>query len=77
MSESDLALINRKIWNVNDRWPEVEAVAVLDNRIAAVCLIREIRKWISANTKSLTLKATASRRASTIRTCISSTAGWG
>jgi predicted amidohydrolase YtcJ len=41
---------------VDDRRPEVEAVAVLGNRIAAIGSIREIRKWIGANTMVIDLK---------------------
>jgi hypothetical protein len=32
---ADLVLVNGKIWTVDDRRPEVEAVAILGNRIAA------------------------------------------
>jgi predicted amidohydrolase YtcJ len=35
---------------------EVEAVAVLGNRIAAVGSIHEIRKWVSANTRVIDLQ---------------------
>jgi predicted amidohydrolase YtcJ len=53
---ADLVLINGKIWTVDDRRPEVEAVAVLGNRIAAVGSTEEIRKWIGANTKVIDLQ---------------------
>jgi hypothetical protein len=53
---ADLVLINGKIWTVDDRRPEVEAVAVLGNRIAAVGSTEEIRKWVGANTKVIDLQ---------------------
>jgi hypothetical protein len=45
-----------KMWTVDDKRPEVEAVAVLGNRIAAVGSTEEIRKWIGANTKAIDLQ---------------------
>src|SRR5262245_54232144 len=53
---ADLVLINGKIWTVNDKRPEVEAVAVLGNRIAAIGSTEEIRKWIVENTKVIDLQ---------------------
>ena len=53
---ADLVLVDGKIWTVDDKRPEVEAVAVLDNRIAAVGSTEEIRKWIGANTKVIDLQ---------------------
>jgi predicted amidohydrolase YtcJ len=53
---ADLVLVNGKIWTVDDRRPEVEAVAVLGNRIAAVGSTEEIRKWIGANTNVIDLQ---------------------
>src|SRR6266542_684091 len=53
---ADLVLVNGKIWTVDDRRPEVGAVAVLGNRIAAVGSNEEIRKWIGANTKVIDLQ---------------------
>jgi predicted amidohydrolase YtcJ len=53
---ADLVLVNGKIWTVDDKRPEVEAVAVLGNRIAAVGSTEEIRKWIGANTKVIDLQ---------------------
>jgi predicted amidohydrolase YtcJ len=53
---ADLVLINGKIWTVDDRRPEVEAVAILGNRIAAAGSTEEIRKWIGANTKVIDLQ---------------------
>lgn len=51
-----MVLVNGKIWAVDDKRPEVEAVAVLGNRIAAVGSTEEIRKWIGANTKVIDLQ---------------------
>jgi len=53
---ADLVLVNGKVWTVDDKRPEVEAVAVLGNRIAAVGSTEEIRKWIGANTKVIDLQ---------------------
>ncbi len=53
---ADLVLINGKVWTVNDKQPEVEAVAILGNRIAAVGSTEEIRKWIGGNTKVIDLQ---------------------
>jgi predicted amidohydrolase YtcJ len=53
---ADLVLVNGKIWTVNDKQAEVEAVAVLGNRIAAVGSTEEIRKWVGANTKVIDLQ---------------------
>src|SRR5215475_4764220 len=55
-AHADLVLVNGKIWTVDDRRPEVEAVAVLGNRIAAVGSTEEIRKWVGANTKVIDLQ---------------------
>src|SRR5262245_48419438 len=53
---ADLVLVHVKIWNVDDKRPEVEAVAVLGDRIAAAGPTAEIRKWIGANTKVIDLQ---------------------
>src|SRR5262249_9239459 len=53
---ADLVLVNGKIWTVDDKRPEAEAVAVLGNRIAAVGSTEEVRKWIGANTKVIDLQ---------------------
>src|SRR5262245_38650453 len=55
-AHADLVLVNGKIWTVDDKRSEVEAVAVLGNRIAAVGSTEEIRKWIGANTKVIDLQ---------------------
>ncbi|HKQ73993.1 MAG TPA: amidohydrolase [Blastocatellia bacterium] len=53
---ADLVLLNGKIWSVNDKQREVEAVAIRGNRIAAIGASGEIRKWIGANTKVIDLQ---------------------
>jgi predicted amidohydrolase YtcJ len=53
---ADLVLVNGKIWTVDARRPEVEAVAILGNRIAAAGSTEEIRKWIGASTKVVDLQ---------------------
>ncbi len=55
-ASADLVLINGKIWTVNEKHPEVEAVAILGNRIAAIGTTVEIRKWIGPNTKVIDLQ---------------------
>jgi predicted amidohydrolase YtcJ len=53
---ADLVLVNGKIWTVNDRQPEAQAVAVLSNRVVAVGSTEEVRKWVGANTKVIDLQ---------------------
>ncbi|HEY6402001.1 MAG TPA: amidohydrolase [Blastocatellia bacterium] len=53
---ADLVLVNGKIWTVDDKRPEVEAIAILGNRIASVGSTAEIRKWIGENTKVIDLQ---------------------
>lgn len=53
---ADLVLLNGKIWTVNERQPEAEAVAVVGNRIAAVGSTQDIRRWIGAQTKVIDLQ---------------------
>ncbi|MDX2043357.1 MAG: amidohydrolase [Acidobacteriota bacterium] len=53
---ANLVLLNGKIWTVNDKQQEVEAVAVVGNRIAAVGSTKDIRRWIGANTKVIDLQ---------------------
>jgi predicted amidohydrolase YtcJ len=55
-SLADLVLLNGKIWTVNDKQPEAEAVACLGDRIVAVGSTKEIRKWIGAKTKVIDLR---------------------
>lgn len=53
---ADLVLLNGKIWTVNDKQPEAEAVACLGDRIVAVGSTKEIRQWIGAKTKVIDLQ---------------------
>jgi predicted amidohydrolase YtcJ len=53
---ADLVLVDGKIWTVNDKQAEVEAVAVLGNRIVAIGSTEEIRKWVGVNTKVIDLQ---------------------
>jgi predicted amidohydrolase YtcJ len=55
-TSADLVLLNGKIWTVNDRQAEVEAVAVTGNRIAAIGSTKDIRRWIGAQTKVIDLQ---------------------
>ncbi len=54
-TSADLVLLNGKVWTVNDKQPEAEAVAVIGNRIAFVGSSREARKWIGPQTKVIDL----------------------
>lgn len=53
---ADLVLVNGKIWTVNDRQPEAEAVACLNGRIVAVGANEAIRKWAGPVTKIIDLR---------------------
>jgi predicted amidohydrolase YtcJ len=53
---ADLILINGKVWTVNDKHPEAEAVAVLGNRIIAVGTSKDIRKLAGAQTRVIDLQ---------------------
>jgi predicted amidohydrolase YtcJ len=53
---ADLVLVNGNIWTVHDKRPEVDAVAVLGNRIAAVGSTEEVRQWVGANTRVIDLQ---------------------
>ncbi len=53
---ADLVLLNGKIWTVNDRQPEAEAVACIGSRIVAVGSNEEMRKWIGPKTKVIDLQ---------------------
>jgi len=52
---ASLALLNGKIWTVNDAQPRAEAVACLGSRIVAVGSDDEIRKWVGAATQVIDL----------------------
>ena len=53
---ADLVLLNGKLWTVNDKQPEAEAVAVLGNRIVAVGASKTLRKLIGPQTRVLDLQ---------------------
>jgi predicted amidohydrolase YtcJ len=53
---ADLVLANGKIRTVDDKRPEIEAVAILGNRIAPAVSTEELRKWAGVNTKVADLK---------------------
>ena len=53
---AELVLLNGKIWTVNDKQPEAEAVAVLGNRIIAVGASKDLRKLIGKPTRVLDLQ---------------------
>ncbi len=55
-TSADLVLLNGKIWTVNAFQLEVEAVAVVGNRIAAIGSTKDIRRWVGAKTKVIDLK---------------------
>lgn len=53
---ADLVLLNGKIWTVNDRQPEAEAVAILGHRIIAVGASKDLRKLIGPQTRVIDLQ---------------------
>lgn len=53
---ADLVLLNGRIWTVNEKQPEAEAVAVLGNRILAVGSNSDIRKLIGKQTRTVDLQ---------------------
>ncbi len=53
---ADLVLLNGKFWTVDEKNPEVEAVASLGNRIVAVGTNKEIRKFIGKQTRVIDLQ---------------------
>lgn len=53
---ADLVLLNGKIWTVNERQPEAEAMAVQGNRIIDIGTSNDIRKWIGKGTRVLDLQ---------------------
>lgn len=54
---ADLVLLNGKIWTVNEKQPEAEAVAALGNRILAVGSNSDIRKLIGKQTRTVDLQS--------------------
>ncbi len=55
-TSADLVLLNGKIWTVNDKQPEAEAVAVLGNRIIAVGTSKDLRPFIGRQTRVVDLQ---------------------
>jgi predicted amidohydrolase YtcJ len=53
---ADLVLLNGKIWTVNEKQPEAEAVAALSNRIIAVGTSKDVRKFIGPQTRVIDLQ---------------------
>lgn len=53
---ADLVLLNGKIWTVNEKQPQAEAVACLGNRIIAVGTSKEVRKFIGKQTRIIDLQ---------------------
>jgi predicted amidohydrolase YtcJ len=53
---ADLVLVNGKVWTVNRKLPEAEAVAVWRDRILAVGSSEEIRKLVGPKTRVIDLK---------------------
>jgi predicted amidohydrolase YtcJ len=45
-SGADLVILNGKIWTVNQKQPEAEAVACIGGRIVAVGTTNEINAWV-------------------------------
>src|SRR5262245_24726200 len=53
---ADLVLLNGKVWTVNAKQPQAQAVACLGERIAAAGSDAEIRKWIGSTTRVVDLQ---------------------
>lgn len=53
---ADLVLLNGKVWTVNDKQPEAEAVAVLGHRIIAVGTTKDLRKLVGSQTRVIDLQ---------------------
>lgn len=54
-SRADLILLNGKVWTVNLKQPEAEAVACIGNRIVAVGTTVEIKAWAGERTRVIDL----------------------
>ncbi len=54
-SRADLILLNGKIWTVNPKQPEAEAVACIGNTIVAVGTTNEIKAWAGEKTRIIDL----------------------
>ena len=55
-SSADLVLVNGKVWTVNQRQPEAEAVACKDGRIVDVGASEQIRRMIGPKTRVIDLQ---------------------
>src|SRR3954465_8779195 len=53
---ADLILVNGKVWTVNPKQPEAEAVAVRGGKIVAVGKSDDVRKMATDQTKVIDLK---------------------
>jgi predicted amidohydrolase YtcJ len=49
--QADLVVLNGRIWTVNPKQPEAEAVACLGGRIVAVGTTGEVRRWVGEKTR--------------------------
>ena len=54
-SRADLILLNGKVWTVNPKQPEAEAVACIGNTIVAVGTTSEIKGWAGEKTRIIDL----------------------
>ena len=72
---ADLVLVNGKVWTVNRKQPEAEAVAVWHGRILVVGTSAEAANWSARRRASSTSRAAASCRASTTATSTCSASG--
>ena len=70
-SRADLILLNGKVWTVNPKQAEAEAVACIGNRIVAVGSTNEIKAWAGQVPVSSIWRANVSYPGSTMHTCIS------
>jgi hypothetical protein len=50
---ADLVVLNGKVWTVDKAKPQAEAIAVVNDRIAAVGSNEEIKKWVGPNTRTI------------------------
>ena len=51
LTAADLVVLNAKIWTVNRAQPEVEALAVVHDRLVAVGTSAEMRQMIGPQTR--------------------------
>lgn len=53
---ADLVLTNAKIWTVNEKQPEAEAIACIGNTITFVGSAKEAQKWVGKKTKVIDVR---------------------